>query len=218
MTYRARLLAAAALAGTAGLGADFLRPHTRPPVFPGIPYRDYQQGGPFPQAQILSKGGVLLLELVDRTKAIATVKKRTRYFQLNQETLRVGHCFLSKVAVVIYEDGEWTFNARADQNPWFARESPRLPGLRLPNLADEETTNFLKRNEFFVKLSFVAAAKQREESRIAGTGMPVMAVCCPPPFWVQRGQPLHHMARGCNTDLARSFDTVDRVELLLKIE
>lgn len=198
-------------AATASFGSG---PRTRPWLLPGIPDRDYQQGGPFPQTQILSLEAALLEASAPVNGAV--VRPRMRYFQLDREALRLGHCFLSKVAVTIHEDGRWTLNCRADQNPWFSTEARGLPALRLSSPAVEQETIHLLRNEFQVTLSFVMAPLN-EKRELIGTGRPVFVKACPAPFWVQRGQPKNHVTGGVHPDFVRFFDAIDRAEIEFKV-
>lgn len=200
------------LFGSATWAAAELPRHTaRPATVPGIPCRPYTSGNaPHPTVTVIS------LERVPAGPGGGGVAdaKRPQVYQLLQPRLQVDHCFLSRVAVTLYEDGRYQISFRADQNPDPGTpddpRSPLRPGERVQTVLE---TNSLKRNLFVVKVRGYAAFPVLPEQPNLTTPQPVVLDLPIDPFWVQRGEPCGKLIEGKLSTVARSFDLIDRVEV-----
>lgn len=146
-------------------------------------------------------------------------------FQFPQPRLRVDHCYLSRLAVVLSPDGGYTVGFRADQNPQPADDpraeplaplgltdplSPLQPGER-PGVSRQ--TAQLTRSRFVVRVRAVGTAPLREPLPGLGATKPVLAELPVPEFWVERGQPFSGFHRGVSRDVRDQFGRIDRVEV-----
>jgi hypothetical protein len=137
-----------------------------------------------------------------------------RYFQLDQSQVKIDHCSLSRFALVLHDNGEWTLSLRADQNPETEgqpRNEITAPGGALPD--DGKQTLQLRRNLFFVRIRCYAAFPLDVKLPKQGPGFPALIELCPEPFWVQRGRPYDLRVRRPQPDVNRFFDLIDRVEV-----
>ena len=202
----------AALAVTGSMGSDWARPHTRVPCLPGIPARDYQPQFPLPQPSALVQGmsfkGVEIAELAG-VGIVGRTSVKLRTFAMDQKELRVQHCSISEVAFTIRDNGQWIFNCRADQNPWFTKQPNALPVLSSPRAPTIET-NHLLRNEFFVTVRCYGNFPLKEAKK--STGKPALAVIGPISFMVQRGVPFVANVSEARLELQQYYPLIDRIE------
>ena len=112
------------------------------------------------------------------------------------------------MAVQVYEDGRWVVSLQADQNA-VAVDGAGVPADFSTAEKPQDYTDHLKRNQFVVKVRCFS----NYDSKLPGTGRPVVAALCPRPFWVQKAQPLHVCERGVSPEVAEFFDSIYRVEL-----
>lgn len=126
----------------------------------------------------------------------------TRLYQLDRSTLKVDHCEVSQVALQVRSDGSWVLSMRADQN--------RTPGEL--DVAQYNPKLHLKRNEFQVRLRCLGGFAIPPMLGSPNAGQPVLAAIEPKAFWVENGQPRYIRLVGCNPDLKRDFELVDRIE------
>jgi len=216
----------------AGIGSSpgHSRFRTRPKVVCGLPDHDYVHGGPNGPALAVSMTA-LLLPVRDAATDGVLPSGRTAYaYQMSQAELRVDHCAISRVALVIRTDGIWTLTLRADQNRLEDRDPP-LIAVGRPVVTDATspapsrvilpgttaTTRFsehIKRNQFIVRVRGYAFAVT-ETSFDAPPGRPVLFQLAPEPFWVQKQEPLFKKFQDCDLDVAEYARSVDRVEIEL---
>ncbi|MBI1344889.1 hypothetical protein GC163_01220 [bacterium] len=131
---------------------------------------------------------------------------RVKQFQMSQTELRLDHCSLTKIAIVLVEDGTWTVTAVAEQNPY------SVDSTQQPKFVE------LKRNGFHIRLRGVGLATPLDQPDTAVLGKPEYCNIAIPCFWVERGQkkPLRDGNR--NDEIQRYFDLIDRVEVDLSYE
>lgn len=141
-------------------------------------------------------------------------REQVRYFQFPQRELRVDHCSISRVALVLHENAFWTLSLRADQNPWF-RGGTRNVLTPVPRNVPVSglVSNGLKRNQFVVRIRCLGAAPLGLTRTDVGPPKPVLLELGPCVFWVQRGQPYSFWRRVAHPDLAKVFDLIDQVEI-----
>jgi hypothetical protein len=137
----------------------------------------------------------------------------TYIYQFREPRLQVDHCFLSRIAVTLHEDGWYQMSFRADQNPQPGDDfrSPLKPGERLETTLQ---TTQLKRNTFVVKFRGYAAA-QVTQSRPGSTPLATPAIIEFPAmeFVVERGEPASKAVNAFSHDVKKYFPLIDRVEV-----
>ena len=217
-------LALVAGAGFPGLGVSS---HcTKPPLLCGIPPFDYQN---LSQSRTESAVSMIAIEIraeqrppfdlgtLPRGVVVSqpvVIRERVRIYQLQQSVLRIDHCSLSRFALTLHEDGSWTLNFQADQNPQMIGQplnAITAPGAAALDIGGKQTTH-LKRNEFNVRVRCYGAFPINQLLTDA-PGKPVLFEIRPQPFWVQRGQPYSFWERHPDPLVARYFDLIDRVEV-----
>lgn len=188
--------------------AELPRHTARPGCAPGIPCRPYTTGtNPRPTVTTIS------LEKVAVGQAPAGDLQRPQVYQFLRPRVQIDHCFLSRVAVMLYSDGRYQISFRADQNPQPNGDDPRSPlrpGERLQTVLE---TGHLKRNQFIVKVRGYGVFPILSEQPNMTVGQPVVVDLPVDPFWVQRGEPCDKLIEGKLSSVARSFELIDRVEV-----
>jgi hypothetical protein len=210
--------------------------HTRSYGLPGLPMRDYQYLTYSQPAIALSQVAVLIEQRQPFQVGVPpagvpaagvnvpiVVRERLRFFQLDVAKMQVDHCFLSRVAVTLQENGDWILSLRADQNPWMTggrndvstpihvRGAATAIQPAAPKLTKE--TDYLKRNQFFVSVRCYGAYPLKEGAPPLAPGKPVLFELRPAPFWVQRGRPYDLWVKESLPDVRQYFDLIDRVEI-----
>jgi hypothetical protein len=217
------ILTGAAVLANLGAGPVVTYHRTKVRPLPGLPVHEYVYGGISTTTSAHSLTALLIEERLPVDGAARPGRAKVKVFQLARRTMQLDHCSLSRVALVLEENGDWTLSLRADQNPWMTgpdREVSTPTQLRGPVSALEPPiperrlhTEGLKRNQFFVKVRFYGAYPVREEVPGLAPGKPVLFELPTAAFWVQRGYPYNFWARGNLFLASRHFDLIDRVEV-----
>lgn len=188
--------------------------HSHPIVRCGIPVRDYQFQRHTQPAESVSAVAFLLREATTPTAPNALAPANAlpiKVFQfVDPARLTIDHCTISRISVLVQQNGDWTLSLRADQNP-VALDPPLVD--RQVNSAEPAAlfTDHLRRNVFVVNLRASAFQGLPEQGSLIGRQVVVpLAV---PPFWVQRATPEYKVIHGNEPQLAAMFDKIDRVEL-----
>ncbi|MCI0703128.1 MAG: hypothetical protein L0241_18780 [Planctomycetia bacterium] len=191
--------------------AEWPRHTARPKARCGIPGYDYRLTSttPAPTATAVS------LTKVNVTPAAVPgqpARPITLMYQLVESRIQVDHCFLSRVAVALHEDGSYQISFRADQNPQPGNDlrSPLKPGEKL-NIPLQ--TSHLKRNLFVVKVRGFAASPVRPEQPNLALGAPVVVEFPVQEFWVQNGEPVSKSINGYSAAVQKYFPLIDRIEV-----
>lgn len=231
---RVGLLLAAA-ASTTAIAAGSRWHFTRPRCQSGVPRADYQYGShsvsltllslpardmspvpePPPVRTILpatENGAIELLPPpVAATEAprdaVARPAGGYKLFQWPLAGLRVDHCTVSQLAFWFDQQGRWTATLRGDQNP--LEEIGNLHESTAPNLF----TSHVKRNQFHVRLRVLGVTVPPRLDEVVSAGRPVLAAIDLEPFWVERQVPEYQRQTGCDPNLGRYFELIDRVEI-----
>ncbi len=206
------LMLAIAVAGAAS--ADLWRPHTRPRPLKGIPVRDYQSQPSSAKAETRSLIGLLLHRIdepVVPVKIDGKLPARIRYFQLDRPKLVIDHCSIARVVLQIDETGNYKLNLRAEQNANFGKKDEN--GLPLSPKESDKFTEYLLRNQFFVRVRGLGLNPRAVEFPDLKPGAPVMFQIPQSAFWVQRAQPYHFERAGQQEDVRRYFDAVEVIEV-----
>lgn len=147
------------------------------------------------------------------TGDVTNAEPRIKLFQLAQPTLSIDHCSISQFALQVEESGNWTLSLKADQN---RRRNAYKP------------TQYIKRNEFQIRIRALGAIRSGFTRLDDGAGRPVLAQWQPIKFFVENGAPYY--ARWSSDDtseatdndakefvskelLARFFEDSDRIEV-----
>lgn len=202
------------LAGAAVARAELPRHVAKPRAQWGVPNYDYRPTpAPAPAATVTA----MSLPKLDVTPAALPGQPRrpaTAVYQFIEPRLRVDHCFLSRVAVTLHEDGAYQISFRADQNPQPSddRGSPLKVGERIETTLQ---TSQLRRNTFVVKVRGYAADPGRP-GRVGTTPLAAPALIEFPAmeFVVQKGEPASKSASKEGDPLVKKyFPLIDRVEV-----
>jgi len=132
-------------------------------------------------------------------------------YQLAQARMQVDHCYLSRVAVTLADDGGYTIGFRADQNP-VASDDPGSP-LRANDTPPTLQTAQLLRNRFVVTLR--GYANDASTPLVPNLAAPRAAVVewKLDPFTVERGKPYSGHLSGFSNEVKRNFAFIDRFEV-----
>lgn len=203
----------------------------RPGTVCGIPNYPYQVVNTTPNLTTTSAslirvtaGRAVVPDVIPDSPASGLGAVRTPVvFQLADTRLQLDHCFLSRVAVTVHDDGRYLVNFRADQNPQLQNlrsdlnlqsvrdiASPLKLGERVDTVLQ---TTQLRRNQFVLHVRGYAMAPVRQELPGLGLGKPALFDIPITPFMVQRGEPYYGKFEGRSDALRRSFELIDRVEV-----
>jgi hypothetical protein len=193
--------------------AELPRHHARPRALPGIPNYDYRMSvNPPPTVTAMSLPKVA----VESPAPGARPRPKAYAFQFAEPRLQADHCFLSRVAVALHEDGDYQITFRADQNP-----QPQAVGvagdIRSPLRPGEviETTlqtSQLKRNLFVVRVRGYAAPQRDGKANLVPAA-PALVEFPVEPFWVQKGEPYTGNVCGNSWAVRKYFHLIERVEV-----
>jgi hypothetical protein len=193
--------------------AELPRHHACPKALPGIPNYDYRLPvDPPPTVTALSLNRVLAGPL---PAPGAASRPLTYAYQFLEPRLQINHCFLSRMAIALHEDGAYEISFRADQNPQPVGEggdirSPLRPGEKLETTL--QTLQF-KRNLFVIRVRGYAADPVRKDRPNLLPGAPVVVELPVEPFWVQRGEPYSGFVTGKSRAVEKYFQLIDRMEI-----
>jgi hypothetical protein len=195
--------------------AEWPRNVAKPKPLPGVPGYDYRPADSKPAPTVTA----VSLAKIDVTPAPPAGKERrkaTLVYQLQETRMQADHCFLSRVAVALNEDGSYQISFRADQNPQPGNDirSPLKPGEQL-NLPLQ--TSQLKRNTFVVKVRGYAAAQVGQGKVNLAPAAPVLIEFPTMVFVVERGVPASkfysEMTGPTSAVVEKYFPLIDRIEV-----
>jgi hypothetical protein len=228
---RSRIALLAVLLLLASVNLGWSRHKTRGWNRCGIPAEyDYQTSHTTPPAKAVSALAVLMIRNNPphsaaptpigppgtTAAAIATAATpppaKLNFYQLEQTLIVVDQCSISRVAVVLQQDGGWRVSLQADQNPKQADGTPVPVPAAAPNLPQKQVSH-IKRNEFHVVVRGYSHNQLKDAADRTTLGKPLMFRLNLPPFWVQNGVPRDMAWDGVSQDVADYFELVDRVEV-----
>lgn len=194
-----------------------------------IPERDYVTANRPRSGAAISLRAVLV-RAIPTPAAVATVVGQApvarpyAYYQLPTARLGVEQCSISRVALAIWESGDYILSMRADQNPNMAtRVVTILPGASVPSNAPTILpgssgptlfTSHIKRNLFTIRVRGLAAYDVPDDPDQT-PGHPVLFELAPDPFWVQSGAPIFPRFKDNSPEIATFFADIDRIEVEL---
>lgn len=147
----------------------------------------------------------------NRLSAAAPPTTNTQVYQLTEARLQIDHCFLSRFAVALQDDGAYTISFRADQNP-VASDDLSSP-LRTSDKPWTLQTSQLLRNQFIVKVRGYAAYPAPAVPPKLAAGKPALVEFPLEPFWVERAKPYSGFVSGKSDVVRKNFEFIDRVEV-----
>lgn len=222
-------LAAAGLA-VGPAGAELPRHRVKPCPLPGIPDYDYKPADArakptvtaislikVPAAPPAPAEAVQVVPVVGAPGApIVAVPAvpAAQVYQMKETRLQIDHCFLSRVAVTLHQDGLYQISFRADQNPQPTGDirSPLRPGERVETMTTLQTGQ-LRRNLFTVKVRGYGVFPTLGQRPSSAAGQPVLFELPVEQFWVQRGEPYSGFFEGRYDSVRRFIGLTDRVEI-----
>ena len=132
---------------------------------------------------------------------------RIKQFQFTPTAeVRVDHCSVSQIAVMLVEDGSWSINFLATQNP-----------QSVPIQLQPTVVRF-RRNQFHVEVRGVGLAQEVAVPEQPVLGKPAHFRFQVTPFWVEQGQRELIQLKGNSPDVQRLFQQIDRVEIDMSYE
>ncbi|WP_417385752.1 hypothetical protein [Gimesia sp.] len=136
------------------------------------------------------------------------VPEITKIYQQSTSGLQLNHCSISNTAILLEQDGSWSINLKATQNPYSVPNNLRPIYLRF------------KRNKFFVTVRGLGSASGAISPDSDDLGRPVLFEQKLEGFWVEQGQTRFIFEQSKKKDLRiRDFyNHIDRVELLFHYE
>lgn len=176
-----------------------------------LPCYDYRAKSPGNPAQQTTTAAIELTldeKVVEEGEAglPRTTQKAVKVFQLATSEIRVQHCRLSQFTMTVVEDGTWTVNCIAEQNPNLVASAERPPLF-----------NF-KRNKFFVDVRGVNMSQLSEPPAERVVGQPQLFKISPNAFWLGAGEKKVMRWTGDSSEAGRFFELVNRVDVDLRYE
>jgi len=186
----------------------------RPGTLPGVPDYAYTAAHPVrPAVAVLS----LVRVPAGRIAGAAPLPEGThpaQMYQLPVARMQADHCFLSRVAVALHDDGSYNLSFRADQNPRPGGDSPALPTEFTEGPRLTQQTGQLKRNLFLVRVrGYAGSGSVTGERPGPDLGRPAVWELAVEPFWVPNGEPYPGFVSGRSEMVRRYFEYIDRVEV-----
>jgi hypothetical protein len=147
--------------------------------------------------------------------AAAKPPPKITFYQLTQAEVPKDHCSISRVAVILEQDGQWRVSLQANQNPVQPDGAPKPPPATTATTANQpqKQTSHIKRNEFYVVVRGYGANQLKEASDGKALGKPLLFRFAMDPFWVQNGVPRDMVWDGNSGDVKKFYDLVDRIEV-----
>lgn len=149
-----------------------------------------------------------ILWLVNGSGAVTDVQiphdKREiiKTFQMNDDSLPIDHCRISRVVVTITNKGYWTVSLTAHQDPQL-----------LANPALRPQFERYRRNLFRVAVRPVGLMTLNASVEQAKVAKPEFPFIPPQAFWVQKGEVLRYSKRGYCCCLQNYFHLIKQTEI-----
>tara|TARA_R110002111_G_scaffold240269_1_gene301954 strand:- start:10764 stop:11402 length:639 start_codon:yes stop_codon:yes gene_type:complete len=132
----------------------------------------------------------------------------TKIYQQSTSDMQLNHCSISNTAVLLQQDGSWSINLKATQNPYSVPNNLRPIFLRF------------QRNKFFVTFRGLGSASGATSPESDDLGRPVLFEQKLEGFWVEQGQTRFIFEQSKQKDLRMKdfYNHINRVELLFHYE
>lgn len=196
------ILAYIVLIGATAIAGDLLR-RTEARRFYSLPGHEYR--GPQASNPVTGVSQLAIPLTYSRTIGHSDNEEvvRIKVFQMDSSELRNNHCQLTKVALTIHQDGKWTMNFTATQNP------DLLPSYLRPSFERFD------RNLFCVSV-YGEALYKIGESTDSPVGKPELFHIFLQPYVIEKRQSTRLVYSGESREISRYFDIIDRVEVDLR--
>lgn len=192
---------------------------TRPAVSCALPNRLYQFKNFSQPVRSLSAPATLIaiatatppVTALDQSLAARDLQMRRtiKSFQfVENATLQIDHCSLSRMSVLLHASGDWSVSLRAEQNSLMPPSSPVDVST---NEKARKFTDHLQRNEFHIQVRCYAGHGPGDVDGLLGK--PIVIPLNVAPFWVQKQRPYPLFATGNDRRIEDYFDLIDRVEI-----
>lgn len=185
------------------------RAHTKPWIHSGIPIQDYQFGNWSEIVSAVSTRAVFLEDTADERNQLEVGATKlpirdVKLLQWNVPRLVVEHCAISRMALQVNRNGQWSLNLLAEQNP--PDESAAADSV-----SDAE---HLRRNRYRVRLACLGGLPEPAIGEATAIGVPVVVDLGVVEFVVQNGQPRRFVHHGQIQNLSNlSFDLINAAEI-----
>lgn len=145
---------------------------------------------------------------VDRTfdSRWATARGRLKSFSLTESRLAIDHCSVSKVAITLEENGNWSANFTARQNP---RDVNEIERPRIERFV---------RNKFYVTLKLFGQYPLATDPMTSELAQPQLAEIEVPAFWLEKGESDNVFEFAECPEVAHYFDVITRIEVDFQYE
>jgi hypothetical protein len=137
---------------------------------------------------------------------------QAKFYQLTQTQLAIDHCSISRVAILLEDNGHWRLSLQADQNPQGADTPSQTKVAALQGQPQKQTGHF-KRNEFHVVIRGYGGYPLQETPDSSTLGKPVLFRIEVAPFSVQSSVPRDMVWEQMSSDVGKYYDLVDRIEI-----
>lgn len=121
---------------------------------------------------------------------------RLRVFPLRDKALTNGHCSVSKVVVTVAENGRWSVDLMAEQNPLIVEETQRAKFA------------LFAQNRFHLTLRPLTAEAGLVPGAADAVAAPAVTLIRVKPFWVERGKSVQVRDEGVDERLAERFAAI----------
>lgn len=190
-----------------GANAELPRGKTKPRPVCAIP--DYAYSSSSATAKPTTTAVTLVRIPANR---LAGAGNSPQTYQLAQARMVVDHCYLSRVALTLADDGGYTISFRADQNP-VPSDDPASPLRKDETPRTTLQTSQLLRNQFVLVVRGYANDSSPAAVPNLATPRPALVEWKLDPFTVERGKPYSGHVTGSSDAVKRNFAFIDRFEV-----
>ena len=134
------------------------------------------------------------------------VAVRNRVFPLREKTLSNDHCSVSKVVVTLSENGRWTVDMLARQDPSFVDEAERAK------------FQLFEQNRFHLILRPMTAEAGLVPDGVDAVSAPAVAIIRVKPFWIERGKSAQIREEGSDDRVAERFESIKVIAVDLQYQ
>lgn len=173
----------------------------RDPFPPGLDFIPH--GEPLPLGIAPYQGQLPLQKSYRHWKSDREAPAKISFYQLEQSSLKIDQCEISRVGLQLHDGGDWVLSLRADQNR--RADDGTLPEF-MPQL-------HLKRNLFVVRIRGYGNFTEAPLAAAVRSGKPELLDLGPIKFWVENGQPRYLRVGETDSRIERFFESIDRVEV-----
>lgn len=131
---------------------------------------------------------------------------RVRVFPLRDKALTNGHCSVSKVVVTVAENGRWSVDLMAEQNPLMVEEAQRAK------------FELFAQNRFHLTLRPLTAEAGLVPGAADNVAAPAVTLMRVKPFWLERGKSVQVRDEGVDERLVERFAAIKVIAVDLQYQ